>query len=215
MFIIDSVMSSSSSVQFPFKGTPCCTLRGHYGGCSLQWPVSEARVKECQSIGPHGPWCHRQGARKYKRAPAEYVILYAVFRSRLFEMRVKDQGRWAVWNVCLRSRGFWYLRTRTIYLSCVLVRSLRVQCSRALNALIVSVIQWEALFAFFPLLERWVTSVCVLRFESRCCRGNCCTSKTLHAGFTGFKDALFGLSDPADSARVEQQFRMCASVFGF
>ncbi len=45
-----------------------------------------------------------------------------------------------------------------------------------------SVIRWEALFAFVPLLERWETSVCISWFGSRCCRGTANTRITESAG---------------------------------
>ncbi len=76
-------------------------------GIQPAWPVSEARVKQRQSIGPHGPWRHRRGAWKYKRAPAEYVILFAVcmfcFRE-LITYRDESQCLGSA-RICSYSRG--------------------------------------------------------------------------------------------------------------
>ncbi len=71
------------------------------------------------------------------------------------------------------------------HVSCVLVRSLRVQCSRALNTLIVSVKDpMRSSIRICPSSREMSDKCCVSRFGSRCCRG---TAKTLIVGFVGLR----------------------------
>ncbi len=105
-------------------------------------------------------------------------------------------------NVCLRAWGFWNLRTHTIYASCVLVRSLRIQCSRVLNVLILNVkAPMRSSIRIWPSSWEMSDKHWVVLFGSHCFRG---MAKTRIAGFVGLRCSFRAIGT---SASVEQRLR--------
>ncbi len=105
-------------------------------------------------------------------------------------------------NVCLRAWGFWNLRTHTIYASCVLVRSLRIQCSRVLNVLILNVkAPMRSSIRIWPSSWEMSDKLWVVLFGSHCFRG---MAKTRIAGFVGLRCSFRAIGT---SASVEQRLR--------
>ncbi len=144
--------------------------------------------------------------RKYKRAPAEYGILFAVFRSHLFEVRVRDQGRWVLWKVCASvpevavTWGHTW-STRHVSWSGACVFSARGRWTRSLW-----VSSNEKLYSRLSLFSRDEWQV----FASHGSGPAVAEARRRHG--SGGWDALFGLSDPADSTRVKQRLRKCVPL---
>ncbi len=169
------------------------------------WPVSEEPVKQRQSYWSIWPMTFR--ARKYKRAPAEYVTNFCCLQApSVWSTCERPRQVSIVENVCLHAWGFWHLRTHTIYASCVLVRSLRIQCSRALNALFLSVKDpMRSSIRVCPSSREMSDKHYILWFASHCCQG---TAKTRIAGFAGLR-CSFRVIGSHDSAWVQQRLREC------